>query len=69
MAKKKSIYEEVSEKEIEIKMAEDKLAQLNNEMTVLLERKNKFEMEKMWSIALSKGIDLTKFEDIISKIA
>lgn len=62
---KLSVYERITEKQNEIKMVEENLRRLNEELQVLFSERDKIEMERLFSLMKSSGLTIDKAEELL----
>ena len=60
-----SVYERIVEKENEIKLAEETLAKLNEELQDLFKERDKLEMEKLFAMMKENGLTIDKALDLL----
>ena len=61
----KTVYERIESKKEEIKLAQEKLEQLNVQLQNLIKEKDNFEMKKLFETMKKNGISL---EDALKKL-
>lgn len=61
----KTVYERIENKKEEIKIAQEKLEQLNTQLQTLIKEKDNLEMKKLFETMKKNGISL---EDALKKL-
>ena len=66
-ARRKSVYQRIEETELNIKLTEEKLADLKNHLVGLNQERESLEMHQLFELIKSNGISFEKAKSILVK--